>query len=236
MRRPVKGGSPLVAWEPRSWPPPRSGTALRFRALGGSARTRRRRLHDDSESPWGTYPYLARPGSPAAYLEAYRHGSVKPARSGGPAIPEVPAPRFRADAGCIGGRLLRWSNGRLPSIRPKAKPCAEGRVPKAVRRRPSSRQTNSPLLRHSPTLAAWSGSREEVRHGAPRRIREPPHLSSRQVSGGEGYPSETKVRRGLRVVHGDKELPRKLGRNDLCPCGSAKRFQELLHALGRVRR
>jgi len=110
------------------------------------------------------------------------------------------------------------------------------RVPKAVRRRPSSRQTNSPLLRHSPTLAAWSGSREEVRHGAPRRIREPPHLSSRQVSGGEGYPSETKVRRGLRVVHGDKELAEKLGRNDLCPCGSRKRFQELLHAFGRLRR
>lgn len=50
------------------------------------------------------------------------------------------------------------------------------------------------------------------------------------------YPSETKVRRELRVVHGDKELAEKLGRNDLCPCGSAKRFQELLHALGRVRR
>ncbi|HET7234149.1 MAG TPA: SEC-C metal-binding domain-containing protein [Longimicrobium sp.] len=26
----------------------------------------------------------------------------------------------------------------------------------------------------------------------------------------------------------------KLGRNDLCPCGSAKRFQALLHALGPV--
>ena len=35
-----------------------------------------------------------------------------------------------------------------------------------------------------------------------------------------GIPSETKVRRGLRVVHGDKELAEKLGRNDLCPCGS----------------
>ncbi|MGA3057523.1 MAG: SEC-C metal-binding domain-containing protein [Candidatus Limnocylindrales bacterium] len=40
-----------------------------------------------------------------------------------------------------------------------------------------------------------------------------------------GYPSETKVRRGLRVVHGEEKLPRKLGRNDLCPCGSGKRFQ-----------
>ena len=43
-----------------------------------------------------------------------------------------------------------------------------------------------------------------------------------------GYPSETNVKRGLRFVHGDKELCEKLGRNDLCPCGSAKSFQALL--------
>ena len=30
------------------------------------------------------------------------------------------------------------------------------------------------------------------------------------------------------MVHGDKELIEKLGRNDLCPCGSGRRFQELL--------
>ncbi|HTG33247.1 MAG TPA: SEC-C metal-binding domain-containing protein [Thermoanaerobaculia bacterium] len=29
-------------------------------------------------------------------------------------------------------------------------------------------------------------------------------------------------------MHGDKELLEKLGRNDLCPCGSGRRFQELL--------
>ena len=40
----------------------------------------------------------------------------------------------------------------------------------------------------------------------------------------KGYPSETQVKRGQRVVHGDKELIEKLGRNDPCPCGSAKRF------------
>ena len=45
-----------------------------------------------------------------------------------------------------------------------------------------------------------------------------------------------KVRRGLRVVHGDKELAEKLGRNDFCPCGSAKRIQELLYALGPLQR
>jgi uncharacterized protein YecA (UPF0149 family) len=47
-----------------------------------------------------------------------------------------------------------------------------------------------------------------------------------------GFPSETHVKGGARVVHGDKELEEKLGRNDPCPCGSARRFQELLPALG----
>jgi len=45
-----------------------------------------------------------------------------------------------------------------------------------------------------------------------------------------GFPSETKVKRGMRIVHGDKELIEKLGRNDLCPCGSGRRFQEMLLA------
>jgi uncharacterized protein YecA (UPF0149 family) len=40
----------------------------------------------------------------------------------------------------------------------------------------------------------------------------------------KGFPSETQVKRGLRVVHGDKELCEKLGRNDLCPCGSGRSF------------
>jgi hypothetical protein len=41
-----------------------------------------------------------------------------------------------------------------------------------------------------------------------------------------GFPSETQVKRGVRIVHGDKELAEKLGRNDLCPCGSGKRFKK----------
>jgi len=41
----------------------------------------------------------------------------------------------------------------------------------------------------------------------------------------KGFPSETKVKRGVRIVHGDKLLTEKLGRNDLCPCGSRKRFK-----------
>ncbi|MFO0999315.1 MAG: SEC-C metal-binding domain-containing protein [Planctomycetaceae bacterium] len=40
-----------------------------------------------------------------------------------------------------------------------------------------------------------------------------------------GYPSETQVKRGVRIVHGNKLLEEKLGRNDLCPCGSGRRFK-----------
>src|ERR1700716_4021919 len=69
-----------------------------------------------------------------------------------------------------------------------------------------------------------------------RRFRPPPVLSRSRVSGGGGYPSETRVGRGDRVVHGDKELVEKLGRNDLCPCGSGRRFQDLLPALRSLRR
>jgi uncharacterized protein YecA (UPF0149 family) len=39
------------------------------------------------------------------------------------------------------------------------------------------------------------------------------------------------VKRGERYVHGDVELIEKLGRDDLCPCGSGYRFQAVLHAL-----
>jgi uncharacterized protein YecA (UPF0149 family) len=47
----------------------------------------------------------------------------------------------------------------------------------------------------------------------------------------KSYPSETRVKRGDRIVHGNVELTEKLGRNDLCPCGSGYRFQALLYAL-----
>ena len=51
-----------------------------------------------------------------------------------------------------------------------------------------------------------------------------------------GFPSETAVKKGTRIVHGHKELVEKLGRNDLCPCGSGRRFQEVLHEEPEVRR
>ncbi|WP_334514783.1 SEC-C metal-binding domain-containing protein [Bradyrhizobium sp. AZCC 1693] len=50
----------------------------------------------------------------------------------------------------------------------------------------------------------------------------------------KSFPSETHVKRGRRVVHGGVELTEKLGRNDLCPCGSGRRFQSLLHEVRRV--
>jgi uncharacterized protein YecA (UPF0149 family) len=46
----------------------------------------------------------------------------------------------------------------------------------------------------------------------------------------KGFPSETHVKRGRRIVGLEKELAEKLGRNDLCPCESGRRFQEVLHA------
>ncbi|HEY3413844.1 MAG TPA: SEC-C metal-binding domain-containing protein [Armatimonadota bacterium] len=49
-----------------------------------------------------------------------------------------------------------------------------------------------------------------------------------------GYPSETAVGRGTRIVHGDKELLEKLGDYDPCPCGSGRRFQALLPQFRRL--
>jgi hypothetical protein len=44
-----------------------------------------------------------------------------------------------------------------------------------------------------------------------------------------GFPSETNVKRGERSVKGgEKELLERLGNNDPCPCGSGRRFQEVL--------
>src|SRR5262245_26454194 len=42
----------------------------------------------------------------------------------------------------------------------------------------------------------------------------------------KGFPSETNVKRGNRIVHGDKEFVEKVGRNDLCPCRSGKLFKK----------
>jgi uncharacterized protein YchJ len=47
------------------------------------------------------------------------------------------------------------------------------------------------------------------------------------------YPSETHVKVGERIVHGDKLLEEKLGRNDLCPCGSGQRLKRCCLVRGR---
>ncbi|MBI2688067.1 MAG: SEC-C domain-containing protein [Acidobacteria bacterium] len=49
-----------------------------------------------------------------------------------------------------------------------------------------------------------------------------------------GFPSETQVKRGYRMVHGEKELMEKLGRKDLCPCGSGRRFKKCCLRRGRI--
>ena len=41
----------------------------------------------------------------------------------------------------------------------------------------------------------------------------------------KGFPSETRVGKGHRIVHGGKELIEKLGRRDPCPCGSGAGFK-----------
>lgn len=48
-----------------------------------------------------------------------------------------------------------------------------------------------------------------------------------------GFPSETKLKRGVQIVHGEKELVERLGRNDPCPCGSGKRFKKCCLESGR---
>lgn len=53
----------------------------------------------------------------------------------------------------------------------------------------------------------------------------------------KGYPSETKVKRssrGAQTPLGFKDFLEKLGRNDLCPCGSGRLFQAVLPEIGPV--
>ena len=59
-------------------------------------------------------------------------------------------------------------------------------------------------------------------------------LSDSRSSDAGGSLSEAHVKWGKRLVHGDKELCEKMGRNDPCPCRSGRRFQELLHEVRAV--
>jgi uncharacterized protein YecA (UPF0149 family) len=49
----------------------------------------------------------------------------------------------------------------------------------------------------------------------------------------ERLPIETKVKHGVRTIHGVKLLEKKLGRNEVCPCGSGKRFKQCCLKAGR---
>jgi hypothetical protein len=60
--------------------------------------------------------------------------------------------------------------------------------------------------------------------------------TSPAASAARGFHPKLTSNAGFRVVHGGKELSEKLGRNDLCPCGSGRRFQEVLHAVRALRR
>lgn len=57
-----------------------------------------------------------------------------------------------------------------------------------------------------------------------RDVNETPFFFEPMSKRRRGFPSETHVKRGVRIVHGHKRLEEKLGRNDLCPCGSGRRF------------
>ncbi len=76
---------------------------------------------------------------------------------------------------------------------------------------------------------------EEVYHAT--EIRRRHALLSRSCPGGVGgILSEAHVKRGRRVVRGEKELFEKLGRNDPCPCGSGLLFKKCCRNTGRFRR
>ena len=71
-----------------------------------------------------------------------------------------------------------------------------------------------------------------VAHG-PARPRTPDIFFEPMSKRRRGFPSEARVKRGRRVVHGDKELLEKVGRNDLCPCGFGQRFKKCCRNTGR---
>ena len=50
----------------------------------------------------------------------------------------------------------------------------------------------------------------------------------------KGYPSEARVKRGSWAIRGGEvELVERLGNNDLCPCGSMRRFKNCCRDSGR---
>lgn len=92
-------------------------------------------------------------------------------------------------------------------------------------------ERSSVRVRTFSELPCLSWNTETRREGAPcdtriTNISTNSHFFENMSKRRRGFPSETQVKRGVRVVHGDKLLEEKLGRNDLCPCGSGKRFKK----------
>ena len=154
-----------------------------------------------------------------------------------------------ADREVAGSSPAGWSNSEIGSQGVAQSGSAPGLEPGGRRfesYRPDHPASRCALRRISANRKAgcppkpWRRRAEQIptkggSHATP-RLRRTAVLSKPRASGGGGYASETQVRRGDRVVHGDKELIEKLGRNDLCPCGSGQRFQEMLPALRLLRR
>ncbi|WP_370636555.1 SEC-C metal-binding domain-containing protein [Erythrobacter sp. SDW2] len=92
-----------------------------------------------------------------------------------------------------------------------------------------------PCLRPSGALGAPPSAKRRRRPCQSITTTMPSPAFERTSKRRKGFPSETKVKRGVRSIKGGAiELLEKLGREDPCPCGSGKRFQALLPALGPV--
>ncbi|WP_414647827.1 SEC-C metal-binding domain-containing protein [Dyella sp.] len=61
-------------------------------------------------------------------------------------------------------------------------------------------------------------------------------LSSALVNAAKAIPPSSASRKAIASFTATRSCFEKLGRNDPCPCGSARLFQKLLHALGQLRR
>src|SRR5690606_32796474 len=97
--------------------------------------------------------------------------------------------------------------------------------------RPVSQRGDGPLVVHPQREGPSRRGTEEVYHAT--EVRRRHALLSRSCpSDVEGILSETHVKRGRRVVHGDKGLHEKLGRNDPCPCGSGLLFKKCCRKSG----
>ena len=75
---------------------------------------------------------------------------------------------------------------------------------------------------------------EEVRHGThePRTIRRTALFFEPMSKRRRGYPSETQVKRGVRIVHGDKLLEEKLGTKRPLPVRFRQALQKMLSQEG----